>query len=234
MWTTCAIHKTTRRVVYECHSKNRTLWTAYAIRKIDRRVVYACHSQSTLLCLFTWIMSYDHKDRIPPKMDQVSNSQSISYPSSCRSCLSVTKTWFLFRWTSDDILKVEPIPPHADYVFASYTSDPVPSLTGLFVAGIWIVTGSQVFLFFQDLTVAVELLDRKLLLLQLHPAVLEPDLDLSLRQAQRMRDLDPSLPGQVVVELELLLQLQGLVAAVRLSSSSPLSRVGTWKQSEKW
>ena len=29
------------------------------------------------------------------------------------------------------------------------------------------------------------------LLLPLHPPVLEPDLDLSLRQTQRVRDLDP-------------------------------------------
>ena len=29
------------------------------------------------------------------------------------------------------------------------------------------------------------------LLLPLHPSVLEPDLDLTLRQAERVRDLDP-------------------------------------------
>ena len=52
------------------------------------------------------------------------------------------------------------------------------------------------------------------LLLPLHPPVLEPDLDLPLRQAQRVRDLDPSPPGQVAVEVELLLQLQGLITGV--------------------
>ena len=52
------------------------------------------------------------------------------------------------------------------------------------------------------------------LLLPLHPPVLEPDLDLPLRQAQRVRDLDPPPPGQVAVEVELLLQLQGLITGV--------------------
>ena len=52
------------------------------------------------------------------------------------------------------------------------------------------------------------------LLLPLHPPVLEPDLDLPLRQAQRVRDLDPPPPGQVAVEVELLFQLQGLITSV--------------------
>ena len=52
------------------------------------------------------------------------------------------------------------------------------------------------------------------LLLPLHPAVLEPDLDLPLRQAQRVRDLDPSPPRQVAVEVELLFQLKYLVSCV--------------------
>lgn len=51
-------------------------------------------------------------------------------------------------------------------------------------------------------------------LLPLHTSVLEPDLDLSLRQAQRMRYLYASPPGQVPVEVELFLQLQGLIAGV--------------------
>lgn len=45
------------------------------------------------------------------------------------------------------------------------------------------------------------------LLLPLHSPVLEPDLDLALREAERVRDLDPSPPRQVPVEVELLLQL---------------------------
>lgn len=65
------------------------------------------------------------------------------------------------------------------------------------------------------------------LLFPLHPTVLEPNLDLSLRQAQRVRDLDPSPPRQVPVEVELLLQLQRLVPRVGLSAPFPL-----WKQNE--
>ena len=38
------------------------------------------------------------------------------------------------------------------------------------------------------------------LLLPLHTPVLEPDLDLSLRQTQRVRDLDSPPAGQVPVE----------------------------------
>ena len=52
------------------------------------------------------------------------------------------------------------------------------------------------------------------LLLPLHPAVLEPDLDLALGEAERMRDLDSPSSGQVAVEVELLLQLEGLITGV--------------------
>ena len=41
------------------------------------------------------------------------------------------------------------------------------------------------------------------LLLPLHPPVLEPDLNLALRQAQRMGDLYPAPPSQVPVEVKL-------------------------------
>ena len=47
--------------------------------------------------------------------------------------------------------------------------------------------------------------------LLLHPSVLEPDLDLRLVELQRTRDLDSSSPGQVLVEVELLLQLGQLL-----------------------
>ena len=69
------------------------------------------------------------------------------------------------------------------------------------------------------LLLLVELLDGLDLLLELHPAVLEPDLDLPLRQAQLVRHLDPPPPRQVVVRVELLLQLQRLVSRVRLPAS---------------
>ena len=60
------------------------------------------------------------------------------------------------------------------------------------------------------------------LLLPLHPPVLEPDLDLALRQTESVGDLYPPTPCEISVEVELLLQLQGLVASVRLASSLPL------------
>lgn len=54
-----------------------------------------------------------------------------------------------------------------------------------------------------------------MLLFPLHPSILEPDLDLTFRQAKGMRDLDATPPRQVAVEVELLLQLQRLVPGVR-------------------
>ena len=42
------------------------------------------------------------------------------------------------------------------------------------------------------------------LLLGLHPPVLEPDLDLPLRESQVVSDLYPPPPGEVAVEVELL------------------------------
>jgi len=50
--------------------------------------------------------------------------------------------------------------------------------------------------------------------LPLHAPVLEPDLDLALGEAESVRDLDASPPGQVAVEVELLLQLQNLLSGV--------------------
>lgn len=60
------------------------------------------------------------------------------------------------------------------------------------------------------------------LLLPLHPSVLEPNFDLTFREAHCMRDLDAPPPGQVAVKVELLFQLQGLVACVGLSASFPV------------
>lgn len=53
------------------------------------------------------------------------------------------------------------------------------------------------------------------LLLMLHPAVLEPDLDLSLGQLEHAGHLDAARAAQVAVEEELLLQLHQLCARVR-------------------
>jgi len=51
-------------------------------------------------------------------------------------------------------------------------------------------------------------------LLPLHPAVLEPDLDLALCEAELVRHLDAAAPRQVPVVVELLLQFEGLVPRV--------------------
>jgi len=62
-------------------------------------------------------------------------------------------------------------------------------------------------------------------LLPLHPPVLEPDLDLSLGETELVRDLDASPAGEVAVEVELLLQLERLVASVRRTSSLAVAAV---------
>lgn len=59
------------------------------------------------------------------------------------------------------------------------------------------------------------------LFLPLHPSVLEPDLDLPLGEAERVRDLDPPSSRQVPVKVELLLQFQSLVTRVGLTAASP-------------
>ena len=66
-------------------------------------------------------------------------------------------------------------------------------------------------------------------LLLLHAAVLEPDLDLGLVEAEGRGDLYPAGPREVLIEVELLLQLRQLLvrevcpAHVRLSSESVLA-----------
>jgi len=73
----------------------------------------------------------------------------------------------------------------------------------------------------------VQLLDVLDLFLGLHPAILEPDFDLTLGEAERVRDLNASFARQVAVELEFLLQLEGLVARIGLSTATTLRRIGT-------
>lgn len=62
--------------------------------------------------------------------------------------------------------------------------------------------------------------------LPLHASVLKPDLHLSLGEGQSMRHFDAPLSGQVGIEQELLLQLQGLIATVGLSAPSPTGSCG--------
>ena len=69
------------------------------------------------------------------------------------------------------------------------------------------------------LLLLVQLLDRLYLLLQLHPPILKPDLDLPLCQAKRVRHLYSPPPGEVVVRVEFLLELQRLVARVCLPAA---------------
>ena len=66
------------------------------------------------------------------------------------------------------------------------------------------------------------------LLLVFHPPVLEPDLDLALGEAQRVGDLDPAAPREIVVEVELLLELEGLEPGVGLPPPPPRAAVGTF------
>ena len=68
-------------------------------------------------------------------------------------------------------------------------------------------------------------IDEFIFLFPLHAAVLEPDLDLALGEAERMGDLDAAAPRQVAVEVELLLQLQRLVARVGLAASAPVTPI---------
>ena len=63
--------------------------------------------------------------------------------------------------------------------------------------------------------------------LPLHPSVLKPDLDLALRQAERVGDLDAATPGQVAVKVELFLQLQDLLPGVGGSGALGLPSIIT-------
>ena len=68
----------------------------------------------------------------------------------------------------------------------------------------------------------VDFLDGSQLLFEFHPPVLEPDFYLSLSQTEGVSNLNATSASQVVVEVELLLQLQGLVASVCLPAPLPL------------
>ena len=60
------------------------------------------------------------------------------------------------------------------------------------------------------------------LLFQLHPSVLEPDLDLPLSESESAGKLGPATTGEEVVEVELLLQLEDLLLRVHSSHSHQL------------
>lgn len=71
---------------------------------------------------------------------------------------------------------------------------------------------------------------QRAILLRLHASVLEPDLDLPFAQAQGIGDIDATTPGDVSIEVELLLELQGLVAGVRLTGAFRVFAICKHKQ----
>jgi len=66
------------------------------------------------------------------------------------------------------------------------------------------------------------------LLLEFHPPVLEPDLDLPLGQAEGMSYLDPTPSCKVVVEMKLLFQLKCLEPCVCLATPPAWTSVRTF------
>lgn len=68
--------------------------------------------------------------------------------------------------------------------------------------------------------------------LPLHPSVLKPDFHLALWEHQRLRDLNPPLPGQVPVKMELFLQFQQLLSSVRCPYSLRNSILTWWMHKE--
>lgn len=108
-------------------------------------------------------------------------------------------------------------------------SRPLAGGHGLGIVGVLLL--SQL-LVLRLLLLLIKLLNRLNLLLQLHPPVLEPDLDLSLGETQSVRHLYSSSAGQVVVGVELLLQLERLVPRVGLPSPAPQS-VGSCRREKQ-
>ena len=68
-------------------------------------------------------------------------------------------------------------------------------------------------------------------LFPLHAAVLEPDLDLALREVEGVGDLDAAPTSEVLVVVELFFQLQGLVPGVR--RPRPLAVLTVCKHKQK-
>ena len=69
--------------------------------------------------------------------------------------------------------------------------------------------------------------------LQFHSPVLEPGLDLSLAETERLRELHPSLLHQVATDPKLLLQFERLERRVRLTASTSMHRVRAWNTSQE-
>ena len=69
------------------------------------------------------------------------------------------------------------------------------------------------------LVLAVQLVDLLLFLLLLHASVLEPDFDLPLGETEGVGNLDAAPTCQILVEAIFLLQLEGLMPSVRLTTT---------------
>ena len=70
----------------------------------------------------------------------------------------------------------------------------------------------------------VDFFDRLLLLFHFHSPILEPDLDLPLGQGQLMGQIDATPPRQIVIDAELLLELERLVARIGLAAAASHGR----------
>ena len=79
----------------------------------------------------------------------------------------------------------------------------------------------------------IEFFDGLQFLLLLHSPILEPDFDLSLREAEHVGQFNTSSASQVAVKLELFLQLQRLESRVRLSTAASLVGVRTWRKTKE-
>lgn len=62
----------------------------------------------------------------------------------------------------------------------------------------------------------------------LHPSVLKPDLNLPLREAQRMGDFNPAPPGQVPVKVKFLFQFKDLLPGVSCARALWFSSCVVW------
>ena len=79
-----------------------------------------------------------------------------------------------------------------------------------------------------------------MIFLPFHAAILEPDFDLSLGEAEGVGDLDPTATRQISIEVKFLLQLQDLVTRVRRPRALRFARevgsvcyLGFWGEKEK-
>ena len=119
------------------------------------------------------------------------------------------------------------------YVVTPFWMVGVVRMLLLRLAGIGVADGGFLLLALAP-RLLVDLFDGAQFLLEFHASVLEPDFDLTFCQTEGVRDFNPPPPCQVVVEVELFLQLQRLVARVSLSASSSWTPIGSFKIKSKY